>query len=62
MEEQAGAPAPINPVTVAIVAGASFVGRSFAGDTEHLTSLIKAGITHSGFALIDIRQPCVIQS
>ena len=54
-----GAPTPINPITLAIVAGASFVGRSFAGDIEHLSRLIKAGITHKGFALIDILQPCV---
>jgi len=54
-----GAPLPINPVAVALAAGASFAGRSFAGDTEHLANLIEAGITHRGFALIDILQPCV---
>ncbi len=54
-----GAPPPINPIALAIVTGASFVGRGFAGDVEHLASLIKAGITHQGFALIDILQPCV---
>ncbi len=35
------------------------MGRSFAGDVEHLSELIKKGITHKGFALIDILQPCV---
>jgi len=54
-----GAPTPINPIAIAIAAGASFVGRGFAGDVEHLTQLIKAGIAHKGFALIDILQPCV---
>ena len=54
-----GATLPINPVALAIVAGASFVSRGFAGDIEHLAGLIKAGITHKGFALIDILQPCV---
>ncbi len=54
-----GAAPPINPIALAIVAGASFVSRGFAGDVEHLTDLIKAGITHKGFALIDILQPCV---
>lgn len=29
-----------------IVAGAGFVGRGFAGDVEHLTSLIKPGTFH----------------
>jgi 2-oxoglutarate ferredoxin oxidoreductase subunit beta len=54
-----GAANPVNPIALAIVSGASFVGRSFAGDVEHLAGLIKKGITHRGFALIDILQPCV---
>jgi 2-oxoglutarate ferredoxin oxidoreductase subunit beta len=45
---------------LAIAAGASFVARGFAGDIEHLSQLIQAAITHKGFALIDILQPCVI--
>jgi 2-oxoglutarate/2-oxoacid ferredoxin oxidoreductase subunit beta len=54
-----GATNPLNPVALAIVSGASFVGRSFAGDVEHLSNLIKEGITHRGFTLVDILQPCV---
>lgn len=54
-----GAANPVNPVAMAIVAGASFVARSFAGDINHLADLIKKGITHRGFALIDVLQPCV---
>ncbi|HXZ30272.1 MAG TPA: 2-oxoacid:ferredoxin oxidoreductase subunit beta [Dehalococcoidia bacterium] len=54
-----GAVSPVNPIALAIVNGASFVGRGFAGDIDHLTSLIKKGIAHRGFALIDILQPCV---
>jgi 2-oxoglutarate ferredoxin oxidoreductase subunit beta len=54
-----GAVTPLNPVALAIAAGASFVARSFAGDVDHLTDIIKAGITHKGFSLIDILQPCV---
>jgi 2-oxoglutarate ferredoxin oxidoreductase subunit beta len=54
-----GAGTPLNPLAVAIAAGASFVARGFAGDVEHLSRLIKAGITHRGFALLDILQPCV---
>jgi 2-oxoglutarate/2-oxoacid ferredoxin oxidoreductase subunit beta len=55
----AGAPPPINPLTLAIAAGATFVARGFAGDINHLCSIIKEGINHRGFALIDILQPCV---
>ena len=54
-----GATSPVNPIALAIVSGASFVGRGFAGDIDHLSNLIKKGITHRGFALIDILQPCV---
>jgi 2-oxoglutarate ferredoxin oxidoreductase subunit beta len=54
-----GASPPINPITLAIAAGATFVARGFAGDVDHLAELIKSGIQHRGFALIDILQPCV---
>lgn len=53
-----GAVTPINPIALAIAAGASFVSRGFAGDVNYLVNLIKKGITHKGFALIDILQPC----
>ena len=54
-----GATNPVNPVALAIISGATFVSRSFAGDVDHLASVIKEGIAHKGFALIDILQPCV---
>ncbi len=54
-----GAVSPLNPIALAIVSGASFVARSFSGDIDHLSDIIKKGITHRGFALIDILQPCV---
>lgn len=54
-----GAPAPINPIALAIVSGATFVSRGFAGDVNHLANLIAMGISHKGFALVDMLQPCV---
>ncbi len=54
-----GAARPANPITLAIVSGASFVSRGFAADMDHLAKLIRSGITHRGFALVDILQPCV---
>lgn len=50
---------PINPLTLALSADATFVARGFAGDIAHLTKLITAGIRHKGVALVDIFQPCV---
>jgi 2-oxoglutarate ferredoxin oxidoreductase subunit beta len=54
-----GAANPVNPISLAIVSGASFVARGFAGDAEYLSGLMKKGIAHRGFSLIDILQPCV---
>jgi 2-oxoglutarate ferredoxin oxidoreductase subunit beta len=43
-----------NPLLLAIASDCSFVARGFSGDIDHLTSLIKEGIRHKGFALIAI--------
>lgn len=50
---------PVNPITVAIMNGATFVARGFSGDTKQLTELMKRAIEHRGFALIDVFSPCV---
>ncbi len=50
---------PVNPITAAIMNGATFVARGFSGDAPHLLELIKKGIRHKGFALIDVFSPCV---
>ncbi|KKW10592.1 MAG: 2-oxoacid ferredoxin oxidoreductase, subunit beta [Microgenomates group bacterium GW2011_GWC1_49_7] len=50
---------PINPLSLALTAGATFVARGFAGDTPGLTAIMKAAIEHKGFAVVDILQPCV---
>ena len=51
--------APIDPCALALSVGATFVARSFSGDKEQLVALIKAGLMHKGFALIDVISPCV---
>jgi len=51
--------APLNPLAVAIVEGASFVARSFSGDPDHLKAMMLAAFEADGFALLDILQPCV---
>ena len=50
---------PIDPVLLALTLGATFVARSFSGDKTQLVPIIKAGLTHNGFALIDVISPCV---
>jgi 2-oxoglutarate/2-oxoacid ferredoxin oxidoreductase subunit beta len=49
----------IDSVTLALTLGATFVGRSFSGDKAQLVPLLKAGLTHKGFAFIDVISPCV---
>lgn len=50
---------PINPIALAISAGATFVARAYAGDVTHLKTMIAEAIRHKGFAIVDILQPCV---
>jgi 2-oxoglutarate ferredoxin oxidoreductase subunit beta len=49
----------VNPLLIALAAGATFVARGFSGDIPYLTDLIAQGISHRGIALIDVFQPCV---
>jgi 2-oxoglutarate ferredoxin oxidoreductase subunit beta len=50
---------PVNPLMLAMTAGATFVSRGFAGDAPGLSKLIKQAIEHKGFSLVDALQPCV---
>ena len=59
---KAGQPTMFSSIDLAGLAlelGAGFVARSFSGDKDQLIPLIKAGISHKGFALIDVLSPCV---
>jgi 2-oxoglutarate ferredoxin oxidoreductase subunit beta len=50
---------PVNPIALALSAGANFVARSWSGDIGHLTDMIARAIQHRGYALVDVFQPCV---
>ena len=57
-----GVPSPfpaIDLVSLSLELGASFVARSFSGDKTQLVPLIKAAMSHPGFAFIDVISPCV---
>lgn len=51
--------AAIDLAGLALELGASFVGRSFSGDKTQLVPMIKAAMSHPGFALLDVISPCV---
>ena len=44
---------------LAIELGATFVAQSFSGDKTQLIPLIKAAMSHPGFAFINVISPCV---
>lgn len=49
---------PLNPLTLAIACGATYVARAFSGKPKEMADLIVQGIEHKGFALIDAYSPC----
>lgn len=49
----------LNPLALALVGGATFVGRGFSGDPVHLAEVIRRGIAHKGFSLVDVFSPCI---
>ncbi len=51
---------PLNAVSLALGAEASFVARSIDSDRKHLTSVLQAAFAHRGTALVEIYQNCPI--
>ena len=51
---------PINPVAIAIAQGASLVARANIGNLQQAKEIFKQAITHRGYALVDVFQPCVV--
>jgi 2-oxoglutarate/2-oxoacid ferredoxin oxidoreductase subunit beta len=51
---------PFNPVSLAVGAEATFVGRTLDSDRKHLTSVLRAAADHQGTALVEIYQNCNI--
>lgn len=49
----------VMPLALALSAGGTFVSRGFAGDPKHLKELLKKAVSHKGFSLVDVLQPCV---
>ena len=50
---------PINPIPLAMVAGATYVARGYSANPKHLVEMIKGAITHKGFSFLDVFSPCV---
>jgi 2-oxoglutarate ferredoxin oxidoreductase subunit beta len=50
---------PLNPVALALAAGATFVARSLDADQEHLAGVLRQAALHRGTAFVEIFQNCV---
>ena len=50
---------PVDGVSIALSAGATFVARGFAGNPKELAEIIKRAIQHKGFSFVDALSPCV---
>ncbi|HUJ15968.1 MAG TPA: 2-oxoacid:ferredoxin oxidoreductase subunit beta [Thermoanaerobaculia bacterium] len=51
--------AAVDPCALAIMLGASWVGRAFSGDVKGTAELMKKAIRHHGFAFLNVISPCV---
>lgn len=50
---------PLNPISIALVSGGTFVARGYSLWIDHLKEIIKEAILHKGFSFIDVIQPCI---
>ncbi|MEM0139683.1 MAG: 2-oxoacid:ferredoxin oxidoreductase subunit beta [Ferroplasma sp.] len=48
----------INPITLAMASGYSFVARAFSSEIKQLSAIIERAIKHDGSAIIEVLQPC----
>lgn len=49
----------INPIALALSAGATFIARASAADPKHMNVVLQAAIAHPGYSIVDCLQPCV---
>jgi 2-oxoglutarate ferredoxin oxidoreductase subunit beta len=50
---------PLNGLALALAAGATFVARGFSAQPKQLVAMIKAGVEHRGFSIVEVMSPCV---
>jgi len=48
----------VNPISLSLVSGFTFIARGYSYDVRHLKELIRRAIEHKGLAYIDVLQPC----
>ena len=55
---QPAADAAVNPLSLALVSGYTWIGRGYAYDVATLSELLTQAISHPGMSLLEVLQPC----
>lgn len=50
---------PVNPLSLALASGGTFIAQSFASDAKRHTQIVKEAIEHDGFGFVNVFSPCV---
>ncbi len=51
---------PVNPLSIALGAGATFVARTLDNDTRHLVATLERAAHHKGTSFVEVLQNCVV--
>jgi 2-oxoacid:acceptor oxidoreductase, beta subunit, pyruvate/2-ketoisovalerate family len=50
---------PVNPLALALSAGATFIGQTFSSDAQGHSEVVRKAIEHDGFGFVNVYSPCV---
>jgi 2-oxoglutarate ferredoxin oxidoreductase subunit beta len=50
---------PLNPLSLMLESGATFVARGYPVKLKHLSEIMVKAVEHEGFSFVDVLQPCV---
>ncbi|EFW91955.1 2-oxoglutarate ferredoxin oxidoreductase subunit beta [Haladaptatus paucihalophilus DX253] len=50
---------PVNPLALALSAGATFIAQSFSTDAQRHAEIVQKAIEHDGFGFVNVFSPCV---
>ncbi|MBN1347995.1 2-oxoacid:ferredoxin oxidoreductase subunit beta [candidate division KSB1 bacterium] len=50
---------PLNPTTLALAYGATFVARVFSRERQFVSEIVTQAIRHQGFSMVHVLSPCV---
>ncbi|MFC6721896.1 2-oxoacid:ferredoxin oxidoreductase subunit beta [Halobacteriaceae bacterium SHR40] len=50
---------PVNPLALALAAGATFIAQSFSSDSKRHAEIVQEAVEHDGFGFVNVYSPCV---